>query len=308
MINRELVRLKVVQLVYADYKNQGKTLDAAMKELTFSLEKAYDLYHYLLLLITNVTDYAQKRYDSLSKRLRDIQSSELPNPRFVNNKFATQLNENEQLCKFDENKKHHQWVEAEDIIRNLYKQIVESDIYQAYMAETEDLYDSDREFWRKIYKKFICNNDAINQVLEDWSLYWNDDKDIVDTFVLKTIKRFKPENGAQQPLLPAYSEDEDNEFADKLFQSIRLHREEYEELIKQNTRNWDFSRIVVMDVVIMVCALAEIMNFPSIGINVTLNEYINIAKIYSSPKSGSYINGMLDHIVKKLKEENKLFK
>jgi N utilization substance protein B len=308
MINRELVRLKVVQLAYANYKNSGKSLDSAMKELTFSLSKTYDLYHYLLLLITNVTDYAEKRYDSLNERLKKIDSKEFPNPRFVKNRFALQLLDNKQLCKFEEDRKIHHWTEAEDIIRNLYKQITESDIYEEYMSSEDDSYNNDREFWRKIYKKIICNNDAIDSVLEEWSLYWNDDKEIIDTFVLKTIKRFEESNGSEQPLLPAYSSDEDKEFAEKLFESVLIHHEEYEDLIRKNTKNWDFSRIAVMDLIIMDCALAEIINFPTIEINVTLNEYINIAKIYSSPKSAGYVNGMLDHIVRNLKEENKLIK
>jgi len=308
MINRELVRLKVVQLAYANYKNSGKSLDSAMKELTFSLSKTYDLYHYLLLLITNVTDYAEKRYESLNERLKKIGSEEFPNPRFVKNRFALQLLQNKQLCKFEEDRKIHHWTDAEDVIRNLYKQITESDIYEEYMSSEEDSYNIDREFWRRVYKKIICNNDAIDTVLEEWSLYWNDDKEIIDTFVLKTIKRFEMSNTSEQPLLPAYSSDEDKEFAEKLFENVLIHHEEYEDLIRQNTKNWDFSRIAIMDLIIMDCALAEIINFPTIEINVTLNEYINIAKIYSSPKSAGYINGMLDHIVRNLKEENKLIK
>lgn len=308
MINRELVRLKVVQLAYADYKNGDKQFESSMKELTFSLSKAYDLYHYLLLLITNVTDYAEKKHESLTERLKSIGSKELPNPKFVKNRFAAQLASNMQLCQFEENRQNHKWTEAEDVVRGLYKQITESDIYAAYMDAEEDSYEADREFWRKVYKRFICNNETIDGVLEEWSLYWNDDKDIVDTFVLKTIKRFVEANGEKQPLLPAYSEDEDKEFAGKLFHSVLSSKQQYEELIRQNTKNWDFSRIAVMDLVIMECALAEILNFPTIEVGVTLNEYLNIAKVYSSPKSTGYINGMLDNIVRRLKAENKLFK
>lgn len=308
MINRELVRLKVVQLVYADYKNEGKSIDTAMKELAFSLSKSYDLYHYLLLLITEVTDYAQKRYESLNERLAKIGSSDVSNRRFIENRFAAQLNENKQLREFAENAKTHSWTDAEDVVRKLYKDITESDIYKEYVVSEEDDYNADREFWRKIYKKFICHSDNIDGVLEEWSLYWNDDKEIIDTFVLKTIKRFEEKSGADQPLLPAYSTDEDSDFAAKLFEAVLLHRGEYEDMIRHNTKNWDFNRIATMDVVIMTCALAEIMNFDSISINVTLNEYINIAKIYSSPKSAGFINGMLDHIVRNLREENRLTK
>ena len=308
MINRELIRLKIVQLAYADYKNGGKSFDSAMKELTFSLSKAYDLYHYLLLLITNITDYAEKRYESLSNRLVKIGNDLLPNPRLVNNRFAMQLASNKQLTKFEESRQTFRWTDAEDVIRSLYKDITESPLYEQYLANEEDSYNVDREFWRKAYKTFIFANERIDTVLEEWCLYWNDDKELIDTFVLKTIKRFEESNGADQPLLPAYSEDEDQEFAGRLFQTILSHRSEYEEIIRENTQNWDFSRIAVMDVVIMMCALAEIISFPSIDIRVTMNEYLNLAKLYSSPKSAPFINGVLDHAVHSLKEEQKLFK
>lgn len=307
MINRELIRLKVVQLTYANLKNGGKTTESEMKELSFSLSKAYDLYHYLLLLITNVTDYAQKRHESMCERLSAI-GSELPSDRFVKNRFALQLMENEQLNDYESKHLSHHWTEAEDVIRNLYKQITESGFFKNYMESAEDSYNADRELWRKAYKTFICENEDIDSVLEEWSLYWNDDKEIIDTFVLKTIKRFSESLGAKQPLLNAYSEDEDREFASKLYQSVIDHKDEYEQILRGNTRNWDYSRIAVMDKVIMLCALAEIMNFPTIEVSITLNEYINIAKVYSLPKSAGFVNGMLDHIVHQLKEENKLIK
>ena len=306
MINREIVRLKVVQLAYANHKNCDKDFDAAMKELAFSLSKAYDLYHYLLLLITNVTDYAEKKYESLTERFKTIGSTEMPNPKFVKNRFAAQLAINEQLCQFEENRQNHKWTEAEDVIRGLYKQIVESEIYKEYMDSEEDSYEADREFWRKAYKQIVANDENAENALEEWSLYWNDDKTIIDTFVLKTIKRFTEPAGASQPLLPAYSEDEDKEFAGKLFQYVISYRKDYDELIKMCNKNWDMERVAVMDLVIMECALAEILNFPSIDVCVSLNEYINIAKVYSTPQSSGYINGILDAIVKKLKKEKKL--
>ena len=166
MINREIVRLKVVQLAYANHKNCDKDFDAAMKELAFSLSKAYDLYHYLLLLITNVTDYAEKKYESLTERLKTIGSTEMPNPKFVKNRFAAQLAINEQLCQFEENRQNHKWTEAEDVIRGLYKQIVESEIYKEYMDSEEDSYEADREFWRKAYKQIVANDENAENALE----------------------------------------------------------------------------------------------------------------------------------------------
>ena len=298
----------MVQLVYADYKNGGKSVDVAMKELAFSLSKTYDLYQYLLLLIPDITDYAQKRSESLNDHLAQIGSEDHSKDRFLKNRFAAQLNENKQLQEFAREKGRHAWTEAEGMVKKLYKDITESDIYEAYMRSDEDSYNADREFWCKVYKKFIYYNDDLENLLEEWSLYWNDDKEIVDTFVMKSMKRFEESKGANQPLLPDYSEDEDREFAGRLFETILKNRPEYEKLIQTHAKNWDFSRIAMMDVVIMVCALAEIVNFPTIEVSVTLNEYINLAKLYSSPKSASFVNGVLDRIVRDLRAEKKILK
>ena len=308
MINRELIRLKVVQLVYADYKNEGKSVDDAMKELVFSLSKAYDLYHYLLLLITEITDYGRRRYDSLNERLKAIDSEDTSKARFVNNRFAALLAENKQLYDFFEKPETHKWLEQEGQVKKLYKQISESKLYEDYMALQEDSFETDREFWRKAYKQFICNNEDVESALEEWSLYWNDDKDVVDTFVLKTIKRITENDDKNQPLLPAYSADEDREFAGRLFEAALIHHDEYENLIRNASRNWDFERIAVMDVVIMICALAEIFTFPAIPVSITLNEYIELAKVYSSPRSAGFVNGLLDHIVKRLRTEGRISK
>jgi N utilization substance protein B len=185
---------------------------------------------------------------------------------------------------------------------------MDSDIYKEYMASETSSYEEDRELWRKIYKRIIFNNDELDQVLEDQSLYWNDDKEIVDTFVLKTIKRFDEKSGAKQELLPEFKDEEDQDFARRLFRRTILNAEYYRHLISENTRNWDLDRVALMDIIIMQIALAEILSFPNIPVSVTLNEYVEIAKLYSTPKSGSFINGTLDGIVNALKKENKLTK
>ena len=145
-------------------------------------------------------------------------------------------------------------------------------------------------------------------MLEDQSLYWNDDKEIVDTFVLKTIKRFKEQNGAKEELLPEWDSDEEKEFARKLFRSAILNEVEYQHYMNEVSRNWDLSRLAYMDIVIMQIAIAELMTFPNIPVSVTINEFVDIAKLYSTPKSGGYINGMLDAIARNLIKTNRLMK
>ena len=307
MINRVLIRLKIVQIVYAYYQNGGKNLDTAEKELFFSLSKAYDLYNYLLLLMVEVTKQANKRLNAAKNKLVPTKEELFPNTKFVENRFIAQLEVNKQLLEFSNNQKKT-WENEADFVKTLCDKILESDIYKEYMASETSSYEEDRELWRKLYKNIIFNNIELDQVLEDQSLYWNDDKEIVDTFVLKTIKRFDEKNGAKQELLPEFKDEEDQDFARRLFRRTILNADYYRHLISENTKNWDLDRVAFMDVVIMQIALAEILSFPNIPVSVSLNEHVEIAKLYSTPKSGGFINGTLDGIVNSLKKENKLTK
>ena len=230
-----------------------------------------------------------------------------PSQKFVFNRFALQLEENKALADFISTQKFT-WDDAAPTIGQLYETIESSDIYKEYMESQEDNYDTDRELWRKLYKTFFMNNSELDAILEDQSLYWNDDKEIVDTFVLKTIKRFKEQNGAKEELLPEWDSDEEKEFARKLFRAAILNDAQYQRYMSEASRNWDFSRLAYMDVIIMQIAIAEIMTFPNIPISVSINEYVEIAKLYSTRKSGGYINGMLDAIARNLINTERLLK
>lgn len=307
MINRVLIRLKIVQIIYAYYQNGGKNLETAEKELFFSLSKAYDLYNYLLLLIVTVTQYASKRIEMGKAKLRPTKEELVPNMKFVENRFAAQLEVNKQLNEFVETQKKT-WINEEDFIKAFYNKIIESNIYKEYMATETSSYAEDRELWRKLYKTFVFNNDELDALLEEQSLYWNDDKEIVDTFVLKTIKRFDEKNGAKQELLPEFKDEEDKDFARRLFRRAILNADYYLHLVSENARNWDLNRLTFMDSLIIQIALAEITSFPNIPISVSINEYLEIAKLYSTPKSPAFINGLLDAVVNQLKKEGKLMK
>ena len=307
MINRVLIRLKVIQVIYAYYQNGGKNLEAAEKELFYSLSKAYDLYKYLLLLMVEITRFADRRIDNRRHKLRPTYEDLNPNTRFIDNAFMEQLAKNKQLEEFAANQKRS-WEDEGDFVKRLFSLVEETKAYQEYMAKESLTYEDDRELWRKLYRTVIVQNQEIDEILEDQSLYWNDDKAIVDTFVLKTIRKFEPENGAEQELIPEYRNDEDKEFARKLLRSTITNADAYRKLMENNAKNWDMERFAFMDILIMQVALAEIFSFPSIPVTVSLNEYVEVAKMYSTPKSGSFINGMLDTIVNQLKKENKLNK
>ena len=307
MINRALIRLKVVQIVYAYYQNGGKNLVTAEKELFVSLNKAYDLYNYLLLLMVDVSTYAEKCVLAGKSKMRPTPEELNPNMKFIENRFVAQLECNEQLCAFTETQKKS-WDNDEEFVKSFYEKIQETEYYQEYMADPYRSYEADRELWRKIYKNLIFNNPELDALLEEQSLYWNDDKEIVDTFVLKTIKRFDVKLGAKQPLLPEYKDEEDQEYARRLFRRTILNADYYRHLMMENTRNWNLDRVAFMDLIIMQIALAEILSFPNIPVSVSLNEYVELAKLYSTPKSPGFINGMLDAIVNQLKKEGKLTK
>ncbi|KDR51948.1 transcription antitermination factor NusB [Hoylesella loescheii] len=306
MINRELIRIKIVQLTYAYYQNGNRNMDNAEKELLFSLSKAYDLYNYLLALIVAIMREERHRVDIATQQAQR-EGTEVPSPKFAYNKFATQLEENKQLNDFMETLKQR-WEDDIEAVRKLCNQIEQSEIYREYMESDDDSYEADREVWRKLYKQLVQNNVDLDALLEEKSLYWNDDKEIVDTFVLKTIKRFDPANKAKQELLPEYKDEEDKDFARKLFRSTILNADQYQRYMSENSRNWDFSRLAYMDVVIMQIAIAEMLTFPNIPVSVTINEYVELAKLYSTHRSGGYINGMLDTIARGLIAHGQMMK
>ncbi|MCR5366305.1 MAG: transcription antitermination factor NusB [Prevotella sp.] len=306
MINRELIRIKVVQLSYAYYQNGSKNIDTAEKELMFSLSKAYDMYNYLLALIVGITREARRHVEVAEARAKR-EGTALPSTKFIYNRFALQLEQNKMLNDFMESQKKS-WDDQPEFLKKIYLQIADSEIYKEYMDSADDDYQTDRELWRKLYRTLIQDNADLDALLEEQSLYWNDDKEVVDTFVLKTIKRFDEKNSASQELLPEYDSEEDKDYARKLFRATILNGEEYQHYMSEASRNWDFSRLAYMDIVIMQIAIAEMMTFPSIPISVTINEYVELAKLYSTPRSAGYINGMLDAIARHLVETGRLMK
>ena len=306
MINRELIRIKIVQLTYAYYQNGSNNLTNAEKDLMFSLSKAYALYNYLLLLIVAISKEMRHRVEVNTNRA-NREGAPVPSTKFVDNRFALQLENNNALLDYVDEQKLT-WNNDVEFIRRMCALIEQSQIYQEYMAAEDDSYDADREVWRKLYKAIIQDNDDLDALLEEKSIYWNDDKEIVDTFVLKTIKRFDEQNGAKQELLPEYDSEEDRDYARKLFRASILNADEYQHYMSEASRNWDFSRLAYMDVIVMQIAIAEMMTFPSIPVSVTINEFVDIAKLYSTPKSGGYINGMLDTIARHLIKTGRLMK
>jgi N utilization substance protein B len=277
------------------------------KELHFNIEKAYELYHYLLLLVVDVALYAESRIDlARNKRIPTVEDLH-PNTRFLENKLIDQLRNNDQLLRYVDQHKLN-WANYPELIKEIYNRLLESDDYKAYMDADENSYAGDKRLLTFIYTHLIFSSDLLASIMEEQSIYWNDDLEFITSMIVKTFKKFKEEDGADKKLMDLYKNKEDKDYVLKLYRQTILHRDEYVEYIKENTRNWDLDRIAFMDILIMQIAIAELVAFPSIPTKVTLNEYLEISKFYSTSKSNVFINGVLDKVVMQLKEEKKVIK
>ena len=307
MINRILIRSKVIQIAYSYFLTKDKSVMDAEKELFFSFEKSYELYHLLLTLMVELTDTQAARVEAARMKFLATPEEKNPNMRFVNNRFIEQLRNCDDYKEYHE-KKPVTWTTDPEFLRDFSERIVKSDLYKEYMTAPDDSYENDCEFWKKALKSLICTDEELLDLLEQKSLYWNDDLEIIATFVLKTIKQFNEMNGTSQSLLPMFKDDDDAQFAKDLFRNTLLHGEEYRSYIENFVRNWEIERVAFMYIVIMMVALSELHGFPSIPTRVTLNEYIELAKSYSTVKSGQFVNGVLNAIVDNLKKEGALTK
>lgn len=310
MINRELIRTKVVQLVYAYVQNEDKSLDAAEKELDFSLMKAYELYKYLLSLMVQVKRIADRREAARlarEERLGVATEEPLLDKYLAQNKLLQVMAENEALVNYIEREKQ-EWLEEDALLKNIYKSFTESSIYHEYIHKGDFTIKADREVVRRLYKEFLLDNELLESTLEDHSIYWNDDKEVIEQFVIKTFSKFNCESEPEMPLMPEFSDESDRDFALQLFRQAIERGEEMRGHLRTNCLKWDFDRIALMDKVIIQTALAEILCFPDIPLNVSINEYVEIAKNYSTPRSGAFVNGQLDGICKRLNKERILMK
>ena len=307
MINRNLIRIRIVQIVYSWYQNKNKDLRSLEKELLFGLQKSYDLYYYLLLLMVEITKAYEAKVETRRNKFLPTEEDLNPNMRLIENAFIKQLEQNRQFIKYLSDYPMS-WDDHGSFVKKLLEEILASDLYLNYSTDENTGYDADKDFWRQAFRQFIYNNEALDDLLEDESIYWNDDIETVQSFTLKTIRQFKKEAGEDQQLLPMFRNFDDKSFALKLLHNTILNQDEYRELIEEHSDKWDFDRIAFMDMIIMQVALSEIHTFDDIPTSVSMNEYIELSKSYSTPKSGTFINGVLDAIVTKLKKDSIIFK
>ncbi len=307
MISRRQLRIKALQTLYAYYKTGREEMSRSEKELHFNIEKAFELYHYLLLLVIDVVLYSESRIELARNKRIPTEEDLHPNTRFLNNRVIDQLRNNDQLLRYIDQHKLN-WANYPELVKEIYARMLESEEFASYMGAEESTYAEDKKMVALLYTHIIFPSELLTSILEEQSIYWNDDLEFITSMIVKTIKKFKETDGPEKRLMELYKNEEDREYVVKLFRQTILHRDEYVEYVKQNTRNWDLERIAFMDILIMQMALAELVAFPSIPTKVTLNEYLEISKFYSTSKSNVFINGVLDKVVIQLKEEKKIQK
>lgn len=309
MINRVLIRAKVVQMLYAYMVSKDSmTLTTAKKELTKSLDKSYELYNALLKLMIELSDVQDLRLDEAKHKFLPTEEDLNPNMRFVENEFVKRLRADQTLADFVDDKKIN-WRDDELFVRLLLDKILRSEEYQEYMEMPKTSLVRDGEVWYQLMKKVVLPDENLLEHLQSMSVYYTDDDlQIIGQFVMKTIRRFEDEEA--QPILPQYKNDDDSKFGEQLFSKAVAEMEENNSYIDQfvKTEKWDVERIALMDRVVMCTALTEIRNYPSIPVNVSLNEYIELAKDYSTPRSGQFVNGILNAVVNKLRADKVIIK
>jgi N utilization substance protein B len=296
-----------MQTVYGYHKGGEKNLQRAEKDLFHSISKSYELYHLLLLLILEVSNYAEKRIEMGLKKNRPTSADLNPVRIFVDNEVVAQLRTNEQLLKYVD-ATGVSWSNNPAMVRNIYEEVLKSELYKEYLKCETSSYEEDKKFVAKLYEKVIGQYEPLYVFLEEQSIFWNDESEFILSMVVKSIKEFSHEKGEEQPLQKEFKDDDDRDFVKSLLRKVVFNGDEYLKLIEEFSKNWEIDRVAFLDIILMKIALAEVMEFPQIPVKVTLNEYIEIAKHYSTPKSGVFINGILDKIIEHLKDDERFLK
>jgi N utilization substance protein B len=302
MISRRLLRIKALMVLYAFNRREDDDVALAEKELMFSIGKTYDLYHYLLLLVLEVADIASEKIDQALQKRMPTHEDLNPKRRFVDNQVISQLRQNKAFNDFLSSRKLS-WANYPHIPRLMYNKMIAWDKYDEYMSAEVQGYASDRKFVISLVTKLFADSEDLESNFEEQSIYWNDDTEYVMVMIEKTLKKFKADSGNNAFMMPLFKNQEDEDFVKILFRKAILHSKQYSELIDKNTTNWEVERIALMDILVMQLAITEIIEFQEIPVKVTLNEYIEIAKYYCTSKSSTFVNGILDNIVKEIREK-----
>lgn len=307
MLSRRHLRIKVMQALYGYSNASFDSIGAGEKEIMLSINRFYELFLYQLLFITEIFETAGKKSEDAKHKHIPTKEELNPNTRFLENRFLIALSNSATLHELYK-KRNISWVGENEIARRAFNSFRASSEYEKYLA-SENTFESDKDIVATLVKKFIVDFPPLMQYYEERSIFWVDDIDIVNMILIKIIKSSKEENiDSTFTELEWFVDDEDREFAIELFRKTIMGSEKYEKIISDKTHNWELDRIAMMDILLMKMAVCELTEFPSIPVKVTLNEYIDLAKMYSSPKSSFFINGILDKLIIDLKKDNQINK
>ena len=306
MLSRRVLRTKVVKAVYAHQQCENMTPVTSEKNLILSIDRAYDLYFHLLALVPEIAEYAAERIRIGENKKLPTYEDLHPNRKFVENKIIARLVEDENLQIEISNRKLS-WKNNRDLIVALYNALIRQPFYQKYMASEERSFRQDAQLVSDIYMTMLEEFEPLDRALEEQSILWNDDLGFLLTMVSRTVLSIR-ENQEAIKLMPQFKSDEDLDYAKKLLRYTIAGYDRISLLLDGSMNNWDIERVALMDKIVLVTAIAEAENFPTIPTRVTMNEYIDIAKCYSTESSGGFINGILDRIISQLTAEGKIVK
>lgn len=313
MLSRRFLRIKALQAIYAFMQDGPESMNSGEKQLLVSLDKLYELYIRQLSLLIEVSDFARRRIEENKLKFLPTEEDLHPNTRFIDNRFITQLANNRDFLKKCHSFKIS-WADDEELIRKLYNTLRESDFFISYMDGPEPSYNQEKELTENIFNRIFAESELLQSFFEERSIYWSDDFEISLIMLQKTIKGFRADHDEYTPL-PALLKDEhdadgseDLDFVKNLYRKTIIHSEEFNAIIADKAQNWELDRIALMDILLLKMAMTEFIDFPSVPVKVTLNEYIELAKSFSTPKSKIFINGILDKLIVEFKANGKLVK
>ena len=308
MLTRRHIRVKVMQAVYSLNKTGQEDFTKQEKFLLYNMEQMQDLYLLMLQLLLAIRDQAENKLVLSKKKHLATELEKNPSHIFIDNKVLKLIDSNTLLSEVIKKKKLNYWEQDDEYAAILYNILREQNWYNEYLAKKETSFKEDQEFLIRLYKEIIAPNEKLYEYLEDKRLTWLDDYPLVNTLMIKMLSKISLNNVGTVLIPEVYKDKEDRNFALKLFREVITNDENLSNEIEGKTPNWDKERIAGLDMIILKMGISEFLYFPSIPVRATINEYLEISKEYSTPKSSIFINGILDKLVKDFSETNKLNK
>ena len=312
MLNRRHIRIKVLQALYASIQSDDTDVYNGQKRLMEKFDKIYDLAIYQISFLQEIRDFAENRIEEAKKKHFPSEEDKNPNTRFINNSILLQINENIDYQKNVERLAIN-WSTEPEMVRNVYLNMLETETYKDYIASKEPSYKADKDFVIEIFEEVVLPYESLHSLFAEMNLHWADDYNLAAEVVMMLFGSYKVGWEKNRKLAPLFKDDgdensQDRDFAKLLFRMVLVNRESLNELIKPKIQNWEMDRLAAIDRILLEMALAEVLYMPTIPVKVSLNEYIELSKYFSTPKSKIFINGILDNLIADLKSKEEIKK